>query len=127
MNFITKKLLKIEDQARKFFEQFPFLQAILAGIGVIVFWRGIWEGLDQTGVSPLASIILGVLILGAVGVFVQTFIGNTIIIKEVKHEEKAGQKAIEKLEVKENTESISLTEISQKLDCIMKKMESENK
>lgn len=127
MNFVTKKLLNTEDRARRFFEQFPFLQAILAGIGVIVFWRGIWEGLDQTGVSPLASIILGVIILGAVGVFVQTFIGNTIIIKEVHKEEKEEKKIMKEVAKEESTENISLAEISQKLDYIMKKMESENK
>ncbi len=126
MNLTTKKLLSIEEKARKYFEQFPFLQAILAGIGVIVFWRGIWEGLDQTGVSPFASIILGIIILGAVGVFVQTFIGNTIIIKEVHKEEKEEKKIMKEVAKEENTESISLAEISIKLDQIMKRME-ENK
>lgn len=126
MNLTTKKLLSIEEKARKYFEQFPFLQAILAGIGVIVFWRGIWEGLDQTGVSPFASIILGIIILGAVGVFVQTFIGNTIIIREVRQEEKEEKKIMKEVAKEENTESISLTEISIKLDQIMKRME-ENK
>ena len=126
MNLTTRKLLSIEEKARKYFEQFPFLQAILAGIGVIVFWRGIWEGLDQTGVSPFASIILGIIILGAVGVFVQTFIGNTIIIKEVHKEEKEEKKIMKEVAKEENTESISLAEISIKLDQIMKRME-ENK
>jgi hypothetical protein len=123
MNFIAKELLKIEEKARKYFEQFPFVQAFLAGIGVIIFWRGIWEGLDESGVSPIASIILGVLILGAVGVFVQTFIGNTIIIKEVKQEEKDKSRILKEVAKEESTESASLAEISIKLDQIMKKME----
>lgn len=120
MNYLTKKLLSMQQRARKYFEQFPFLQAILAGVGVIVFWRGIWEGLDRTGVSPLVSIILGIIILGAVGVFVETFIGNTIIIKEVLQEEKVEKKNMKEVS---NEEKTSLAEISIKLDQIIKKME----
>ena len=126
MNLTTRKLLSIEEKARKYFEQFPFLQAILAGIGVIVFWRGIWEGLDQTGVSPFASIILGIIILGAVGVFVQTFSAHSILFQEVYTEDLEERKIMKELAKEENTESISLAEISIKLDQIMKRME-ENK
>lgn len=123
MNFLTKKLLGMQQRARKYFEQFPFLQAILAGVGVIVFWRGIWEGLDRTGVSPLVSIIIGIIILGAVGVFVETFIGNTMIIKEVLQEEKVGKKNMKEVTSEEKSENASLAEISTKLDQIIKKME----
>ena len=84
MRSITKKLLSIEDRAREYFEQMPFVQSFFAGIGVIIFWRGIWQWLDQSSVSPLLSVVLGSLILLCFGVFVQTFIGNTIIIKNVK-------------------------------------------
>ena len=123
MKSITKTFLTIEERARHYFERIPFLQAFLAGIGVIIFWRGIWEWLDQSGVSPIASVILGALILICVGVFVQTFIGNTIIIKEVKQEEKTEKKAIQKIEGEEVTESITLSGLSAKLDAIMKKID----
>ncbi len=122
MKSITKKFLGIEERARRYFEQFPFIQAFFAGIGVIIFWRGIWEFLDRSGVSPLASVLLGSLILGGVGVFVQTFIGNTIIIREVKQEEKMEKQTIQKIEGEESAETITLASLSAKLDQVIKKM-----
>lgn len=123
MNKITRTLLKIEDSARRVFERAPFFQASLAGVGVIIFWRGIWEWLDQVGVSPLYSVILGVLILGGVGVFVQTFIGNTIIIREVKHDEKTGKRVFAKVEGEVASESATINEISNKLDILIEKLD----
>ena len=123
MRSTTKMLLIFEDKARQYFERMPFLQALLAGVGVIIFWRGIWEWLDQLGVSPLASVILGALILAGVGVFVQTFLGNTIIIKEVKHEERAQMKTLRKIEGEEGTEVVTLAELSRKIDALSKKID----
>ena len=108
MKPITKMLLDIEERARRYFEKIPFVQAFLAGVGVIIFWRGIWELLDTVKVSPLTSIILGSLILGGVGAFIQTFIGNTIIIKEVKQEENKEKKEIKKIEGEMGTETVTL-------------------
>lgn len=117
MRPITKTFLRIEERARRFFEKLPFVQAFLAGIGVIIFWRGIWELLDRNNVSPIVSVVVGSLILGGVGVFVQTFIGNTIIIREVKQEEKIEKKAMEKIE--ETVPEPTLAEISKKLDMLL--------
>lgn len=119
MKEITKQLLDIENRARNYFEQFPFVQAFIAGVGVIIFWRGIWEWLDINQVSPFASVILGTLILGGVGVFVQTFIGNTIIIREVKQEEKLEKK----VESHISTDAVTLEQLSQKIDNLAKKLE----
>lgn len=113
----------MEDQARMFFERMPFAQAFLAGIGVIIFWRGIWEWLDQMEVSPFASVLIGTLILGCVGVFVQTFIGNTIIIREVKQEEKSEKKVLKKIEGEEGVEVVTLAALSNKIDSVIKKLE----
>ncbi len=118
MKSITKTFLDIEEKARQFFVRIPFIQAFLAGIGVIIFWRGVWEGLDRIGVTPVNSIILGALILGAVGVFIQTFIGNTIIIREVKQEKQVEKKAIKEIEGEVTTEETTLAQLSAKLDRI---------
>ena len=122
----TSFFLNIEERARLFFERVPFIQAFLAGVGVIIFWRGIWEWLDQSGVTPLASVILGSLILGSVGVFVQTFIGNTIIIREVKQEEKNEKKAVQKMEVEVGSEEATLAGLSARLDTLIKKLDDHN-
>ena len=120
---ITNFLLRIENNARAFFEQVPFIQAFLAGVGVIIFWRGVWEWLDLMGVTPLISVLLGSLILGGVGVFLQTFIGNTIIIKNAKQEEKVEKKVLKAIEGEEETEEITLRQLSMKIDMLVRKIE----
>lgn len=117
-------LLDIEERARRFFEQIPFVQAFMAGVGVIVFWRGVWELLDRANVSPGISILVGTLILGGVGVFVQTFIGNTIIIRNVRQEEKMEKKVFKEIEGEVGTEGVTLEELSAKIDALSQKIES---
>lgn len=115
----TKLLLSIEEHARNFFGRIPFIQAFLAGVGVIIFWRGIWEWLDNVEVSPLASVVIGTLILGGVGVFLQTFIGNTIIIKSVKKEEAQEKKVLKEIEGEGAIEEITLSALSRKIDFLI--------
>ncbi len=113
---ITKILLRTEERARKFFERLPFVQAFIAGAGAIIFWRGIWEFLDEAGIPPVQSIIIGTLLLGGVGVFIQTFLGNTIIIKNAELEEKREKKFIQKVEGEVSTEEVTLKQLSEKID-----------
>jgi hypothetical protein len=120
---ITKILLTMEESARRYFEKVPFLQAFIAGVGVIIFWRGVWELLDDMRVSPTLSIVLGCLLLAGVGVFLQTFIGNTIIIKNVHQEEKTEQKELHKLEGHVKVEEVTLAELSRKLDALAEKID----
>lgn len=127
MKSFQKFLLNGEESARRYFEHYPFLQAFFAGIGVIIFWRGIWEWLDNNHISPILSIIIGILILFFVGVFVQTFIGNTIIIKNVEQEEKKEKHAIKKMAGDVDTEEVTLASISAKIDQLTQKIESNAK
>ena len=123
MKSITRKLLEAEDSARNYFEKFPFVQAFFAGIGVIIFWRGVWELLDIKRISPITSIVIGSLILLCVGVFVQTFIGNTIIIKNVKQEESLEKRAIKEMEGEVDVEEITLASLASKIDELSKKID----
>ena len=123
MKSITKTLLEAEDSARQYFERVPFAQAFFAGIGVIIFWRGIWEWLDVYHISPLVSVLVGSLILLCVGVFLQTFIGNTIIIKNVKQEEQLEKKAIKEMEGDVGVEEVTLASLSAKIDALAKKID----
>lgn len=122
MRHITNFLLNTEERARKFFINMPFLHAFLAGIGVIIFWRGAWELFDNLDVSPISSIIIGALILGGVGVFIQTFLGNTLIIKNVTREEKKEEKDIREVEAKISEEEITLKQLSDKIDALSEKL-----
>ncbi|MDQ5928646.1 MAG: hypothetical protein QG594_420 [Bacteroidota bacterium] len=118
--------LRIEEGARKYFEKFPFIQAFLAGVGMILFWRGAWEVADNAGVGPITSVIVGMLILGGIGLFVQTFIGNTIIIKSVKSEislEKKSKEEVAQVEKEIIKEEVTLLHLSNKLDELNNKIE----
>lgn len=127
MRHITNTLLKIEERARVYFEKIPFIHAFLAGIGVIIFWRGVWELLDRLGVSPVESILLGSLILGGVGVFIQTFLGNTLIIKNVAKEEREEKEILKVVGTEMMEEEIALQEIAQKVNQLIQKKQSNKK
>ena len=117
--------LTIEERARKYFEQFPFIHAFLAGVGVILFWRGTWEIADIYRLNPFTSVFVGILILGGIGLFVQTFVGNAIIIKNVKSEmslEKKSEREVAKFEKEVIKEEITLVELSNKLDILTQKL-----
>jgi hypothetical protein len=121
MKFITNNLLSIEEKARKHFEKYPFLQAFLAGMGVIIFWRGVWEIMDVFKIDPILSIIIGMLMLLGIGLFIQTFMGNTLIIKSVKKEEKLEKEILKEITNVEEDEVV-LQEISEKLNKLLVKM-----
>ena len=117
--------LTIEERARKYFEQFPFIHAFLAGVGVILFWRGTWEIADIYRLNPFTSVFVGILILGGIGLFIQTFVGNAIIIKNVKSEmslEKKNEREVSKVEKEVIKEEITLNELSSKLDILTQKL-----
>lgn len=118
--------LNIEAKARKYFEPFPFIHAFLAGVGVILFWRGAWELADIYQLDPILSVVVGVIILGGIGLFVQTFVGNAIIIKNVNNEiklEKSNKQQAEKFQTEIVKEEITLEHLSNKLDIVMNKLQ----
>ncbi len=127
MSYLTNIFLNIEERARKYFEKYPFTHAFLAGVGVILFWRGAWEVADRVHIGPWGSIILGCLILGGIGLFVQTFVGNAIIIKTVKKEAQMEQKTKQDVAMVESEvaeEEITLAHLSKRLQSIEAKVDS---
>lgn len=130
MKYFTNKFLKIEEKSRNYFEKFPFFHAFFAGIGVVLFWRGIWEVADRIGLNPYWSIILGSLVLIILGLFLQTFVGNTIIIKKVENEKRIDQKTeadIKKVQQEMGLEEVTLEILAKKLESIEAKLENLNK
>lgn len=122
--------LNIEERARRYFERFPFTHAFLAGVGVILFWRGVWEIADIYRLDPILSIVIGVFILGAIGLFIQTFVGNAIIIKTVKKEINLEKKEVEEVTQVEkiiHAEEITLAHLAHKIDQLEEKINSLNK
>jgi hypothetical protein len=84
---------KLEDKIRSHLSRFPIVYAFIGGIGVILFWRGIWHTADIFEVlNGPVSTILGTIILLLSGVFVSAFIGNRIIITGLRGEKKLAEK-----------------------------------
>ncbi len=119
MKYVTNIFLRIEERARTYFERFPFAHAFLGGIGVVLFWRGVWEIADRMRIDPIVSIVVGSLLLGCIGLFLHTFVGNAIIIKNVEKDKRMTKKAeheIAAVEKDVKKEEVTLDQLSAKID-----------
>jgi hypothetical protein len=119
MKYVTNIFLRIEERARTYFERVPFLHAFLGGVGVVLFWRGVWEIADRIHIDPIVSIVVGSLLLGAIGLFLHTFVGNAIIIKNVEKDKRMTTRAEHEIAVVEKDikqEGATLEQLSAKID-----------
>ncbi len=94
---------------REVLSRHPVLYGFVGGVGVVLFWRGIWHTADfmalmvlaWRGGSPtidyagiwdsLISLTFGSVLLLSTGLFVSDFIGSEIISKTLKGEEKLAE------------------------------------
>lgn len=102
MDKIVKFFDKLEDRTRAKLSRVPVLYALVGGVGVILFWRGVWHIADEVSLSAGLSIILGASILLISGAFVSTFIGNRLIISGLSGEKKLAELTKEEIETEEN-------------------------
>ena len=120
---------KLEDHVRGTLSRHPFIYTFVGGAGIVLFWRGVWHTADilEAGggygavvFSSVGSIILGIVILLATGLFVSMFIGDSIIMSGIKKDKKVIDKTIDELEVEK-------TDVTETLDLIREvKKEVEN-
>lgn len=122
---------KLEDRVRGWFSHFPIFYAIVGGVGVVLFWRGVWHTVDyfmvllhawNSGLSgpdlesgfwwdgPL-SFAVGTALLLLIGVFVSNFIGNEIIMSGLRGE----KKLTERTEKEVRTEVGAIAEIQEEM------------
>lgn len=110
---------KLEDKTRGKLSHYPILYAFFGGVGVVLFWRGVWHIADDLNISGIASIIIGSMILLLTGVFVSAFIGNRLIISGLIGEKKLAEKEESEIETEEaqikNLKDI-LNRLEKKLD-----------
>lgn len=131
---ITKKLIyffdKLEDKIRARLSKFPIIYGFIGGVGVVLFWRGVWYLADVAFLvvarwhsvdardgqviingwllaDGLISFLIGSILLLLTGLFVINFLGSGIIISGIKREEKVMEKA--EKEFKSETDAISGT------------------
>ncbi len=127
---IVKFFDKLEDKVRGHLSHYPIVYALIGGIGVVLFWRGVWHIADDFGLHSLASLVLGILILLLTGVFVSAFIGNKLIITGLSGEKKLEEKEVAEIETEEtqirNLQS-TLSRLEKKLDHIDQDIEDMEK
>ena len=116
---IVKFFDKLEDKIRAKLSRYPILYAILGGIGVVLFWRGIWHVADELNLGSIASIIIGSVVLLMTGVFVSEFIGSKLIMSGLIGEKKLSEKEEEEIE----TEETQLQNLQSTLNRLEKKLE----
>ena len=104
----------LEDKIRAKLSKNPLLYALVGGIGVVLFWRGVWHIADEANMSALASIIIGSILLLLSGAFVSTFIGSRLIISGLKGE----KKLVEKTEDEIKSEESELKRVENELNKI---------
>lgn len=94
---------KMEDRIRARLSRHPFIYTFIGGIGVVLFWRGVWHTADILEhsspllghiFSPLGCIVLSVVILLSTGLFVSVFIGDSIIMSGIRQDKKIIEKTI---------------------------------
>ncbi len=93
---------KLEDRIRGKLSHYPILYAIIGGIGVVLFWRGVWHIADDLNVGSVVSLVLGTIFLLMTGVFVSAFIGSRLIISGLSGEKKLTEKAKDEIETEED-------------------------
>lgn len=133
---------RLEDNIRRWFSKRPILYGFVGGVGVVLFWRGVWHtadmvmdtffpmvvngsAVDYTGGWPWwdgpLSILVGSMLLLLIGVFVSEFIGNEIVISGLKGDKKVADRTEEEvMQEAEDLQSIktSLAGIYHKLEEI---------
>lgn len=120
VNKIIKFFDKLEDKIRGRLSHHPILYAIIGGIGVVLFWRGVWHTADEMNLGSIMSLVLGTVILLLIGVFVSAFIGNRLIISGLVGEKKLEEKEVIEIE----SEETQIKNIQNTLSRVEKKLET---
>lgn len=141
---------RFENGMRSWLSRRPILYGLIGGIGVVLFWRGVWHGadilseyfvnwrsncpttdivflLDKCSTMGLAfpmdsilSILIGSVLLLVSGLFVSTFLGNEIAISGLRGE----RRLTEKTEVEVRTETGAIGDIRHEMRMVLRRLES---
>ena len=128
---------KLEDKIRGKLSHWPIAYAFIGGIGIILFWRGVWHTTDSISAAifgwqseyssidyinmtdGLLSLVLGLVMLLMTGLFVSNFIGNEIIISGLRGEKRLA----ERTEQEVRYDTTNLTDIKKELREIKESIE----
>ncbi|OHA91553.1 MAG: hypothetical protein A2758_00335 [Candidatus Zambryskibacteria bacterium RIFCSPHIGHO2_01_FULL_49_18] len=116
MKRINRWFDRFEDKVRGFLSHYPMIYALVGGVGIVSFWRGVWETSDLLGIPSEASLVGGILILMSLGILVTEFLGNRIIISGLRGEKKLEEKTLKEIE----DEEMFLSNLKNKVERIEK-------
>ncbi|MFA6324773.1 MAG: hypothetical protein WCX46_00915 [Candidatus Paceibacterota bacterium] len=109
MKTVTRKL---KDKITIYLSHRPGFYALIVGVGIVWFWRGVWHTTDllhsyfeffqsnSTTIGSISSVwwdgllslISGIIILYFTGAFTSSFIGNELILSGLRGEKRLNQK-----------------------------------
>lgn len=137
---LVKFFDKLEDKIRGTLSHYPILYGFLGGVGVVLFWRGVWHSADVISLAVISeqpistfavldgpiSLFVGSVLLLITGVFVYAFIGNKIIVSGLIGEKKISEKAEE--EIKSESQELknlqkTLSRVEEKIENLEEKLE----
>lgn len=113
MKFILKFFDKLEDKIRHLLSKIPGVYALIGGVGIVLFWRGVWHLADDYGMSSWEALIISIIIMLATGTFVSFFIGEQILISGLKEEKRIDQRTEAELKEEEKYLNHIVAEISE--------------
>lgn len=123
---VAKFFDKLEDRTRSLLSHWPILYALIGGVGIVLFWRGVWHTADYLSVGsgpwwdgPL-SLVISITILLLVGLFVSSFIGDSLILSGLKKD----KKLVEKTETELVTDGDVLREMHSEIEEIQVEVEA---
>jgi len=123
---------RLEDHIRARLSRYPIAYAFVGGIGIVLFWRGVWHTTDMLSatlfdskhetsafelVDGPVSFVISIALLLSTGLFVSSFIGSRIIVSGLKGEKKISEKTEAEIRAEE-------TEI-QRIERELKKIQAE--
>lgn len=128
---IIKKIIRffdlLENKVRGRLSRHPVIYALIGGVAVVLFWKGVWETAARFPIldGPM-SIVVSLILLLITGLFVSFFIGDTILISGIREEKKLSEKTEKEIvaeveeirEVKEEIEKIEY-DLSEIKDSIL--------
>jgi len=120
---MIKRLIKyidhVEDKIRHRLSRHPVLYAFVGGVGVVLFWRGVWDLADLVKISPLWSLLISLAILILSGTFVSFFIGEQIIMSGITQEKRIEQKT----EAEIVAEDVKLSHLDDDIESMKKQID----
>lgn len=112
---------KLEDKTRMSLSRHPIIYAVIGGVAIVLFWRGVWYTADLFPfLTGPVSVVLSVAVLLITGLFVSFFIGDRIILSGMKGE----KKLVEKTAAEVQSDTDILLDIQKRVKKIADELQS---